>query len=50
MTAIRLGMAWAQTLNDESALVKLDAYRNQKNNKKARQQRPKQNTPANLSY
>ena len=57
MTAIRLGIAWAQSLNNDAALTKLEAYRSQKQMRKSRRQKSNdsrpaasESRPASLSY
>ena len=50
MTAVRLGMAWARTLDDKSALLKLQNYRKQKSIKKNPRQSSEQGKPTSLSY
>ena len=50
MTAVRLGMAWARTLNNKSALLKLENYRKQKSIKKTPRQSSKKGKSTNLSY
>ena len=50
MTAVRLGIAWARTLNNKSALLKLENYRKRKSIKNTPHQSSKQGRPASLSY